>query len=219
MNRNHPHTRGLGLASSASRQRLIDELRGWGIKDERVLKAMERVPRYEFLDDALKGRAYENNALPIGLSQTISQPYVVALMTEAVLKDGVPKKVLEIGTGSGYQAAVLAEVAPMVYSIERLRLLSEQARGRLRALGYQNIHFSYGDGMAGWAAHAPYDAIVVTAAATSVPNALLDQLAPQGRLVIPVGAPGYQALRVLNKQGSARDLGGVTFVPLLPGKA
>jgi len=190
-----------------------------GIRSPRVLQAMRAVPREKFVPERLREFAYEDSPLPIGDEQTISQPYIVALMTEAVLKDGVPKKVLEIGTGSGYQAAVLAEVAPMVYSIERLRLLSEQARGRLRALGYQNIHFSYGDGMAGWAAHAPYDAIVVTAAATSVPNALLDQLAPQGRLVIPVGAPGYQALRVLNKQGSARDLGGVTFVPLLPGKA
>ena len=215
----HPHTRGLGLASATSRQRLIDELRAMGVRDERVLKALEQVPRYQFLDDALKGRAYENNALPIGLSQTISQPYVVALMTEAILKERVPKKVLEVGTGSGYQAAVLAEVVPMVYSIERLRLLSEQARARLRGLGYQNIHFSYGDGMAGWPAHAPYDAIVVTAAAERVPQALLDQLAPDGRVVIPVGAPGFQSLRLLDKKGDGRELVGVTFVPLLPGKA
>ena len=217
----HHHARGLGLTSEASRRRLIDEVRQWGVKDERVLQALADVPRHEFLEDAFKGRAYENNALPIGLSQTISQPYIVARMTEAVLAAGIPNKVLEIGTGSGYQTAVLAELVPMVFSVERLRLLSEHARKRLDALGYHNVHFAYADGMNGWAAHGPYDAIVVTAAADAVPPALTAQLAEGGRLVIPVGPPGMQALRLITRTKAGlitRELGDVTFVPLLAGR-
>jgi protein-L-isoaspartate(D-aspartate) O-methyltransferase len=218
----HPHARGLGMASSGSRRRLIDELREWGIRDERVLKALEKVPRHEFLEEALKSRAYENNALPIGHAQTISQPYIVALMTEAILQEGIPARVLEIGTGCGYQTAVLAELVPAVFTVERLRSLSEQARQRLRSLGYQNIIFSYADGMGGWPGYAPYDAIIVTAAIERIPEALLAQLAVGGRLVIPVGAPGAQSLRLVKKTAagiSSRDLGGVSFVPLLSGKA
>ena len=217
----HHHARGLGLASETSRKRLIDEVRRWGVKDERVLRALARVPRHEFLDDAFKGRAYENSALPIGQAQTISQPYVVARMTEAVLEAGMPRKVLEIGTGSGYQTAVLAELVPGVFTVERLRRLSEQARRRLEALGYHNIFFTYADGMNGWAAHAPYDAIVVTAAAERVPPALVEQLAPGGRMVIPVGAPGVQSLRLVTRGPggvTTRELADVSFVPLLPGR-
>ena len=217
----HHHTRGLGLASDASRKRLIDEVRGWGVKDERVLDVLVRVPRHEFLEDAFKGRAYENNALPIGLSQTISQPYIVALMTEAILQGGKPHKVLEIGTGSGYQTAILAELASAVFTVERLKLLSQQARARLERLGYHNILFTYADGMNGWAAHAPYDAIVVTAAADTVPPALVEQLAPGGRLVIPVGTQGRQSLKLITRtaQGPVtRELGDVSFVPLLGGR-
>jgi protein-L-isoaspartate(D-aspartate) O-methyltransferase len=217
----HHHSRGLGLASDTSRRRLIDEVRSWGVRDERVLAALARVPRHEFLDDAFKGRAYENSALPIGQAQTISQPYIVALMTEAILKDGLPHKVLEVGTGSGYQTAVLAELVPVVFTVERLRRLSEQARRRLEALGYGNVLFTYADGMAGWAAHAPYDAIVVTAAAESVPPALVAQLAPGGRMVIPVGMPGVQSLRLITRGTggvTTRALGDVSFVPLLAGK-
>ncbi|MBI3171017.1 MAG: protein-L-isoaspartate(D-aspartate) O-methyltransferase [Hydrocarboniphaga effusa] len=210
------------MASPASRKRLIDEVRAWGVKDERVLKALERVPRHEFIEDAWKSRAYENNALPIGLSQTISQPYIVALMTEAILKDPVPRKVLEIGTGSGYQTAVLAALVPAVFTIERLRPLSELARQRLAALDYHNILFSYADGMNGWPAYAPYDAIVVTAAAQAVPQALVDQLAIGGRMVIPVGSAGMQTLRLVEKTATGittRDLSQVSFVPLLAGRA
>jgi protein-L-isoaspartate(D-aspartate) O-methyltransferase len=217
----HHHAKGLGLASDASRKRLIDEVRGWGVKDERVLRVLQRVPRHEFLDDAFKGRAYENNALPIGEAQTISQPYIVALMTEAILQDGVPRKVLEIGTGSGYQTAVLAELVPAVFTVERLRRLSGQARRRLDALDYHNVFFTYADGMKGWAAHAPYDAIVVTAAADAMPPALLEQLAVGGRLVIPVGRPGGQSLRLVTRTATGtttRALGDVSFVPLLAGK-
>jgi protein-L-isoaspartate(D-aspartate) O-methyltransferase len=217
----HHHARGLGLASDASRKRLIDEVRSWGVKDERVLEVLARVPRHEFLEDAFKGRAYENNALPIGLSQTISQPYIVALMTEAILRDGKPHKVLEIGTGSGYQTAILAELVPAVFTVERLRLLSQQARTRLERLGYHNVLFAYADGMNGWPAHAPYDAIVVTAAAERVPEALLAQLAPGGRLVIPVGMPGVQTLQLITRTATGtvtRQLGDVSFVPLLGGR-
>ncbi len=217
----HHHARGLGLASDASRRRLIDEVRRWGVKDERVLEVLADVPRHEFLEDAFKGRAYENNALPIGLSQTISQPYIVALMTEAVLQGAKPHKALEIGTGSGYQTAVLAELVPAVFTVERLKLLSQQARARLERLGYQNILFTYADGMNGWLAHAPYDAIVVTAAAERVPQALVDQLAPGGRLVIPVGTPGMQSLQLITRTPKGpvtRALGDVSFVPLLGGR-
>jgi protein-L-isoaspartate(D-aspartate) O-methyltransferase len=218
---NHHHARGLGMASDASRKRLIDEVRAWGVKDERVLKALDAVPRHEFLDDAMKSRAYENNALPIGLSQTISQPYIVALMTEAILRDGIPHKVLEIGTGCGYQTAVLAELVPAVFTVERLRLLSEQARRRLERLGYHNVVFTYADGMNGWAAHAPYDAILVTAAAERVPEALVAQLAVGGRLVIPVGLPGVQSLQLITRGAAGvttRELADVSFVPLLSGR-
>lgn len=213
------------MASASSRKRLIDEVRAWGVKDERVLKVLESVPRHEFIEDAWKSRAYENNALPIGHAQTISQPYIVALMTEAILKDGVPRKVLEIGTGSGYQTAVLAALVPAVFTVERLRPLSELARRRLHALDYHNILFSYADGMNGWPSHAPYDAIVVTAAAQTVPPALVDQLAVGGRMVIPVGSPGnttVQTLRLVEKSVSGvttRNLSSVSFVPLLAGRA
>lgn len=217
----HPHAKGLGLASAASRKRLIDEVRNWGVKDERVLQALAAVPRHEFLEEAFKGRAYDNSALPIGQAQTISQPYIVARMTEAILAAGVPRKVLEIGTGSGYQTAVLAELVPAVFTVERLRRLSEQARRKLEALDYHNIFFTYADGMNGWPSHAPYDAIVVTAAAEQVPPALVAQLAVGGRMVIPVGGPGLQRLRLVSrgKAGvTTQDLGDVSFVPLLPGR-
>jgi protein-L-isoaspartate(D-aspartate) O-methyltransferase len=217
----HHHSRGLGLTSDATRKRLIDEVRRWGVKDERVLEVLAEVPRHEFLEDAFKGRAYENNALPIGLSQTISQPYIVALMTEAILQGARPHKVLEIGTGSGYQTAVLAELVPAVFTVERLKMLSQQARARLERLGYHNVLFTYADGMNGWPSHAPYDAIVVTAAAERVPQALVDQLAPGGRLVIPVGTPGMQSLQLITRTPKGpvtRVLGDVSFVPLLGGR-
>lgn len=226
---NHPHSLGLGLTSPASRARLIAELKREGINDERVLDTLMKLPRHEFVEEAWRGEAYKNKPLPIGLAQTISQPYIVGLMTQLLLEPpaggagGKRRKVLEIGTGSGYQTAVLAELVPQVFSVERLKALSEQARARLRGLGYRNIHFGYSDGTAGWAAHAPYDGIMVTAAAAEVPKALLDQLELGGRLVIPVGPPARQSLQVIDRISAAkwqtREVAGVSFVPLLEGKA
>jgi protein-L-isoaspartate(D-aspartate) O-methyltransferase len=212
----------------ANRARLLADLEHNGITDKRVLDAMGRVPRHEFVEDAWRAEAYQNKPLPIGLSQTISQPYIVAVMTQLLLEQpvaGAPprKRVLEIGTGSGYQTAVLAELVEQVFSVERIKALSETARTRLRQLGYRNIHFAYSDGMLGWEAHAPYDGILVAAAAADVPEALKAQLAPGGRLVIPVGAQaGGQMLRVIDRtpRGFAeRDVLPVSFVPLLGGRA
>jgi protein-L-isoaspartate(D-aspartate) O-methyltransferase len=224
----HPHSRGLGLTSPTSRAKMVDELRKNGVGDDRVLAAMQKIPRHEFVEEAWRGEAYRNKPLPIGLAQTLSQPVVVGLMSQALTEPvaGAPagprKRVLEIGTGSGYQTAVLAELFERVYSVERLKALSELARKRLGGLGYRNIHFGYADGTYGWDAHGPYDAIMVTAAAAEVPKALLEQLAVGGRLVIPVGPPNNQMLRAVDRIGSrylATDLATVSFVPLLEGRA
>lgn len=205
---------------------MIEDLRGQGVHDERVLAAMLKIPRHEFVEEAWQSEAYRNKPLPIGLAQTLSQPYVVGLMTQTLLENasapGARRRVLEIGTGSGYQTAVLGELIERVYSVERLKALSEIARQRLAALGYRNIHFGYADGSLGWAAHGPYDGILVTAAAPELPKALLEQLARGGRLVIPVGPPQHQALRVVDRIGGryqSRDIAAVSFVPLLEGKA
>jgi protein-L-isoaspartate(D-aspartate) O-methyltransferase len=208
-------------AAAVAQQRLVDELRSQGIDDQRVLAAIAKVPRNEFVDDALKNRAYENNALPIGHAQTISQPFVVALMTQALLRGRKPQRVLEIGTGSGYQTAVLAELVPTVYTVERIKPLSETARQRLAALRYRNIHFGYADGISGWTPYAPYDGILVTAGADMVPPALVKQLSGSGRLIIPVGPQGRQSLKMIERRGAGtreQDLGWVSFVPLLPGR-
>jgi protein-L-isoaspartate(D-aspartate) O-methyltransferase len=202
--------------------RLLDELRTCGISDPRVLEAIARVPRHEFVEGMWRTEAYQNKPLPIGLSQTISQPYVVAAMTQMLLEGGPRKRVLEIGTGSGYQTAVLAGLVEIVYSVERIKALSESARARLRALNYRNIHFAYADGMLGWEAHGPYDGILVTAGATDVPEALRAQLAPGGCIVIPVGPiHETQSLRVIDRTPRGfveKDLLPVSFVPLLPGR-
>ncbi|HEU0195929.1 MAG TPA: protein-L-isoaspartate(D-aspartate) O-methyltransferase [Nevskiaceae bacterium] len=209
------------LAMPRAAARLIEELRHDGINDERVLAAMARVPRPRFVEPAWQTQAWKNRPLPIGQSQTISQPFVVALMTQLLLEAGPRQRVLEIGTGSGYQSAVLASVVDGVYSVERIRDLSAQARQRLRALGFDNIHFGYADGSEGWDAHAPFDGILVTAAATAVPPALCEQLAPGGRLVIPVGQGAMQRLRVVDRRREglvSRDVATVSFVPLLKGR-
>jgi protein-L-isoaspartate(D-aspartate) O-methyltransferase len=217
-----------GLTLEPQRRRLLDELRRQGIRDERVLAALGKVPREQFVEEALRARAYENNALPIGQAQTISQPYIVALMSEAVIaspKGAPPRKihrVLEVGTGCGYQTAVLAELVPAVFTVERLKRLSEQARERVRRLGYQKVHFSYADGNLGWPTYAPFDGILVTAAAEQVPQALVDQLAVGGRLVIPVGVTGgMQLLKLVERSEKGvrtSTLCGVSFVPLLSGR-
>ncbi len=220
--RTHHHSRGLGMTSARVRDALIDELRRNGIRDERVLEAMRKVPRHEFVEEAFRGDAYKNRSLPIGHSQTISQPFIVALMTEALLGGGSPKRILEVGTGCGYQTAVLSHLVETVFTVERIRPLTEAARERLQRLGYRNVHFGYADGTLGWIPYAPYDGIIVTAGGEEVPAALVRQLGPGGRLIIPVGPSGAQRLRLIHKTGAQpveKDLGAVTFVPLLSGRS
>ena len=211
---------GQGMTSQRVRDRLVVRLREAGIQDENVLNAIRTVPRHLFVDEALATRAYEDTALPIGHSQTISQPWVVARMTEALLQDAVPKKVLEIGTGSGYQAAILAALGLEVYTVERIGDLLRTARKRLRALGLQ-VRSKHDDGHLGWPEHAPFDAIVVTAGAAAVAPELLQQLAAGGTLIAPIGAAGNQSLLRIRKDAAGtlqqEELASVVFVPLLPG--
>jgi protein-L-isoaspartate(D-aspartate) O-methyltransferase len=213
---------GIGMTSQRTRDRLIDRLRDKGIKDIRVLEAMRSLPRHLFVDEALASRAYEDDALPIGYKQTISQPYIVARMTEAVLAESQPEKVLEIGTGSGYQAALLAKLVNDVYTVERIKPLYQQAKKLFINLGMRNVHCKLSDGTWGWESYAPYDAIIVTAAAPEIPKALLEQLADDGRLIIPVGGQdGAQQLLTLKQtpQGVIQEkLEDVLFVPLVGGQ-
>ena len=210
---------GMGLTGQRVRDRLIDDLRKGGIKDERVLNAIRTVPRHQFVDEALASRAYENNALPIGHGQTISQPYVVAKMTEALLESS-PKRVLEIGTGSGYQGAVLAALGLEVFTVERIGELLRTARKRFRTLGL-HLRSKHDDGRIGWPEEGPFDAIIVTAAAPALVDALTEQLAAGGTLVAPVGGASGQNLLRLRKDAEGgieqTDLGPVIFVPLLSG--
>ena len=214
-----PHIRGIGMTSQRTRDRLIERLREKGIRNERLLEVIRRTPRHLFVDEALSSRAYEDTALPIGFNQTISQPYIVARMTESLLA-GSPQKVLEIGTGSGYQAAVLAQLVSQVYTVERIMALVPLARQRFRDLNLRNLHLKQSDGTWGWPQQAPFDAILVTAAPAEIPTALLDQLAEGGRLVIPIGTGAGQTLAVItrNSDGYEReDLEQVSFVPLVGG--
>ncbi|MEN5207562.1 protein-L-isoaspartate(D-aspartate) O-methyltransferase [Stenotrophomonas terrae] len=214
-----PEAVGIGMTSQRVRDRLVDRLREVGIADETTLNAVRVVPRHLFIDEALASRAYEDTALPIGHGQTISQPWVVARMTEVVLAVA-PKKVLEVGTGSGYQAAILAALGLEVFTVERIGDLLRQARKRFRHLG-MNIRTKHDDGRVGWPEHGPYDAIVVTAAAPALVDALIEQLAVGGRLVAPVGGPGGQVLLQLTRLADGtiaqEELAPVSFVPLLPG--
>ncbi|KAF1703520.1 protein-L-isoaspartate(D-aspartate) O-methyltransferase [Pseudoxanthomonas kaohsiungensis] len=219
-----PEAVGLGMTSQRVRDRLVERLRdgaanGQGIADERVLNVIRMLPRHLFVDEVLASRAYEDTALPIGHGQTISQPWVVARMTELLLENA-PSKVLEVGTGSGYQAAVLGALGLEVYTVERIGELLRQARKRFRTLG-MNIRSKHDDGRVGWPEHAPYDAIIVTAGAPAVVPALVEQLRPGGVLVAPVGGSGSQALvRLLRREdGSVEEtrLAAVSFVPLLSG--
>jgi protein-L-isoaspartate(D-aspartate) O-methyltransferase len=196
---------------------VAEQLERRGIRDPRVLRAVSKVPRHVFVEEALVGRAYGDYPLPIGEGQTISQPYMVALMSEALGLAG-HERVLEIGTGSGYQTAVLAELCGKVFTIERLKSLSDRAMRRLDELGYYNVLARVGDGTLGWREEAPFDAVMVTAAAPEVPAALLDQLAVKGRLVLPVGDAHTQVLRKCVREDTEfrwTDLGGCVFVKLI----
>jgi protein-L-isoaspartate(D-aspartate) O-methyltransferase len=211
---------GIGMTSARTRDRLVQRLRDQGIVNPAVLERIRNLPRHIFVDEALASRAYEDTALPIGSGQTISQPYIVARMTEALLEGGTPARVLEVGTGCGYQTAVLAPLVTSVYSIERILGLQVRARARLKELGFRNVRLRHGDGADGWKAQSPYDGILVAAAPLQIPEALLAQLAIGGRLVVPVGPDGdQQLLRIVRReQGFERRLlGSVSFVPLVGG--
>ena len=211
---------GIGMTSQGTRDRLVSRLRDNGITDEKILTAIAITPRHEFVDEALSSRAYEDTALPIGQRQTISQPWVVARMTEAVMECGKLEKVLEIGTGSGYQAAILAALVPKVFTVERIEELLKQARRRFHKLGLNNIYTRHADGHLGWPSQAPFDGIVVTAAATELHEELLEQLRVGGVLVAPVERHGMQRLLAVLRTEDGfeeKDLGGVIFVPMLSG--
>lgn len=212
--------RGIGMTSQRTRERLIERLYEEGLSNPQVLETIRRTPRHLFVDEALAHRAYEDTALPIGHNQTISQPYMVGRMTELLLAGGPLDKVLEIGTGCGYQTAVLAQLVERVFTVERIQGLQDRAKERLAELKLRNVVYRWGDGWEGWPALAPYDGIMVTAAAHDVPQALLEQLAPGGRLVIPVGAGEVQDLLLIIREenGYSRHvLDSVRFVPLLNG--
>jgi protein-L-isoaspartate(D-aspartate) O-methyltransferase len=218
--------KGEGMTSQRARDRLAVSLKESGIRDARVIEVIRNLPRHHFIDQALHSRAYENTALPIGHGQTISQPWVVARMTEVLLehfdaKRGMPGKVLEIGTGSGYQAAVLAALVPQLFTVERIEELLRQARRRFRQLGITNLRSRHDDGKLGWPDEAPFDAIILTAAGDTIPTRILDQLTPTGVLVAPVGSASSQTLIRMRGDGEGdfiqEELGPVSFVPLLGG--
>ena len=211
---------GIGMTSKRTRDRLVQRLREEGIRSEDVLNQIRNVPRHLFVDEALASRAYEDTALPIGLGQTISQPYVVARMTEALLDGFQGETVLEIGTGCGYQTAVLAPLVKKIYTVERIPELLRKTRQRLRDLDIYNVQFRPGDGWEGWRKYGPYDGIIVAAAASEIPEKLLQQLAPDGRMIIPVGPPGRQDLAMVTKMNDHYEqlsLEPVSFVPLVKG--
>jgi len=222
---NRPNLEGIGMTSQRTRERLVGRLIDQGIKDWAVLDVMRSTPRHIFLDEAMAHRAYEDVALPIGHNQTISQPYVVARMTEVVMQhsalvNGKIPKVLEIGTGCGYQTAIIAQLADEVFSIERIKPLLDKARSNLATLGLHNVRLRHDDGSLGWERHAPFDAIIAAAAPQRVPEQLLKQLADGGRLVIPVGGDDVQELQLIRREGDefhTEVLAAVRFVPLHAG--
>jgi protein-L-isoaspartate(D-aspartate) O-methyltransferase len=211
---------GIGMTSARTRDRLVQRLREQGIANLAVLDRIRNVPRHIFVDEALGSRAYEDTALPIGYGQTISQPYIVARMTEALLEGGAAESVLEVGTGCGYQTAVLAPLVTQLYTIERIEPLLARARERVKELGIRNVRFRHGDGSLGWKPHAPFDGILVAAAPLTVPDALIKQLKMGGRLIAPIGPEGEQQLVRLTRREQRLErevLGAVAFVPLLGG--
>lgn len=212
---------GSGMTSMRTRERLVVRLRDDGITDESVLDAIRTVPRHIFVDEALSSRAYEDIALPIGMGQTISQPFIVALMTQVVIASPTPSRVLEIGTGCGYQTAVLASLVSRVYTVERIEVLLARARRRLRTLEMTNVWFRHGDGSCGWPECAPFDAVLATAAPPKLPDTLIEQLVLGGRLVIPIGDSRRQWLKVFTRTESGMEentIADVSFVPMLRGK-
>lgn len=212
---------GIGMTSQRTRDRLVARLRERGLKDEVVLSLIGSVPRHIFIDEAWGHRAYEDSSLPIGHGQTISQPFIVALMSQ-LLNETPRQRVLEVGTGSGYQSAILAGLCERLFSIERIEALVPRAKARLTAMALHNITLRYGDGYAGWPEKGPFDGILVTAAPPEVPGALLDQLADGGRLILPVGTDQSQSLRVIDRteQGLVETIHErVHFVPLVAGVA
>jgi protein-L-isoaspartate(D-aspartate) O-methyltransferase len=218
---NNPRFQGIGMTSRRTRERMINRLLEQGISNIKVLDVMRNTPRHIFMDDALASRAYEDTALPIGFNQTISQPYMVAKMTELLLEGGRKiNKVLEIGTGCGYQTAVLAQLTEHVYSVERILPLQKKARVHIRDLKLKNVSFIHNDGGWGWPDFAPYDAILVAAAPAEVPEMLLQQLSEHGVLLIPIGGRGKQELQRISRTASGYEiekLEKVSFVPLLAG--
>ena len=215
------NVRGIGMTSARTRDRLVQRLQESGIRSSEVLEQIRNVPRHLFVDEALASRAYEDTALPIGLGQTISQPYVVARMTEALLDGLDGGRILEIGTGCGYQTAVLAPLVKEIYTVERIPELLRKTKQRLRQLDIYNVHFRLADGWEGWPKYAPYDGIIVAAAAEELPEKLLAQLETGGHLIIPVGPAGRQELVRVTKyhdRYQQQSIGLVSFVPLVHGK-
>ena len=211
---------GIGMTSQRARDRLATALLEMGIQSEPILDVIRKIPRHFFIDEALASRAYENTALPIGFNQTISQPYIVAKMTEVLVKNKELENVLEIGTGCGYQTVVMAQFAKYVYTVERIDGLLIRARERFQKLNCNNIRTKHSDGNIGWPAHGPYDGIIVAAAPVGVPKALVEQLAMDGRLVIPVGKPGKQKLLLITRTEddyTEQYIDSVSFVPMLAG--
>ena len=209
---------GIGMTSARTRNRLVSRLKDQGITSNDVLEQILNVPRHLFVDEALSTRAYEDTALPIGMGQTISQPYIVAKMTEAIFQNNKRNKILEIGTGCGYQTAVLSPFYKKIYSVERIPELLRKTKKRLHNLNIYNVNFRLGDGWKGWPKYAPYDGIIVSAAANEVPKNLLKQLIDGGVLVIPIGATGKQELQLIEKNDKIfkyTSLGYVSFVPLV----
>jgi len=216
-----PDLQGIGMTSPRTRLRMVNRLAEQGIQDTRVLEVMRDTPRHIFVDEALASRAYEDNSLPIGYNQTISQPYIVARMTELLLSKGPLARVLEIGTGCGYQTAILAQLVEHVYTVERILPLQKKAKDHLWNLKLKNISYQYNDGSLGWQDYAPYDGILISAAPNEIPSSLLQQMNEGGVMVAPVGDSGRQMLQRIVKTNSSykvEELEPVTFVPFLSGK-